>query len=118
MLCDVAMARAHGIATFILPDLIAGAGDQSEPMGMPGLPTEVVRLIEQISLKGDVCGRCTSYQYDAEGQPVMPAASCSLRGSSRRPSTQAARCSRAAPRAFAAAVEAASQHKVEHRLDL
>jgi hypothetical protein len=79
MLCDVAMARAHGTATFILPDLIAGAGDQSEPLGMPGLPTEVVALIEQTSLKGDVCGRCTSYQYDAEGQPVKPAAPCSLR---------------------------------------
>ncbi len=46
---------------------------------MPGLPTEVVGLIEQISLMGDVCGRYTSYQFDAEGQPVMPAASCSLR---------------------------------------
>ena len=49
---------------------------------MPGLPTAVVALIaliERISLKGDVCDRCTSYQFDSEGQPVMPAAPCSLR---------------------------------------
>jgi hypothetical protein len=47
---------------------------------MPGLPTEVVALIDQISLKGEVCGRCASYQFDAEGQPVMPSATCSMRG--------------------------------------
>jgi hypothetical protein len=80
MLCDVAMARVYNTATFILPDPIAGAGDQSEPLGMPGLPTEVVALIDQISLKGEVCGRCASYQFDAEGQPVMPSATCSMRG--------------------------------------
>jgi hypothetical protein len=36
-------------------------------------------LIERIALKGDVCGRCVSCRYDAEGQPVMPAAPCKLR---------------------------------------
>jgi len=80
MLCDVAMARAYGTAGFILSDPTPGGGEQAERLDMPGLPTHVATLIEQISLKGDVCGRCTSYQYDAEGQPVMPAAACALRG--------------------------------------
>jgi hypothetical protein len=81
MLCDVAMARAHGTTTFIVPDMTAadGPNTKAERMGMYGLPTQVATLIERMALKGDVCGRCTSYQYDAKGQPVMPAAPCKLR---------------------------------------
>ncbi len=80
MLCDVAMARVYNTTTIILPDSMAGAGDQSEQPGVPGLPTKVAALIDQISMKGDVCGRCASYQFDAEGQPVMPAGACSTKG--------------------------------------
>lgn len=80
MLCDVAMARAYGTATFLLPEVTTDADrSKAEGMSMHGLPAQVTQLIQDISAKGEVCGRCAAYQYDAEGRPIQPSARCSLR---------------------------------------
>lgn len=64
MLCDVAWARAYGTSQFILP-----SGEKSEgtmkvqanvEKRMPGLPKQVIELIQETP-KGEVCGRCTSF---------------------------------------------------------
>lgn len=64
MLCDVAWARNYGTGSFILP---TGDTDRAERMaeaaarGMPGLPTDVVRMFHMAPPAGDVCGRCTAF---------------------------------------------------------
>jgi len=79
-LCDVAWARAHGTATFIIPetgsdteDLRAAAAER----GMPGLPTHVAAMLSLPP--GEVCGRCTSFPVDDEGNP-LPRGPCGLTG--------------------------------------
>lgn len=61
MLCDVAWARSHGTATFIIPN--GGSVQQelktkAENMNMHGLPTAVAGMME--GLPDGVCGRCTA----------------------------------------------------------
>lgn len=67
MLCDVAWSRAHGTATFILPQGTAKEEivKKAEDMGMPGLPVNVASMIK-ILPQGRVCGRCTAFD-DAHG---------------------------------------------------
>lgn len=65
MLCDVAWSRAHGTATFIIPD--GGSVQQelkskAEAMNMHGLPSAVAGMME--NLPEGVCGRCTSRNPD------------------------------------------------------
>ena len=63
MLCDVAWARAHGTATFILPQ------DPNRPQtdlaakvekAMPGLPAKVLGMLDSAPV--GTCGRCLSFQ--------------------------------------------------------
>lgn len=71
MLCDVAYSRAHGTATFILPEAGNVNDDRrnlAEKMGMHGLPTDVVAHFEQ-PLAGQVCGRCISCPMGPDGPP-------------------------------------------------
>jgi hypothetical protein len=65
MLCDVAWARSHGTASFIIPE--GGSVQQemktkAETMNMHGLPSAVASMME--GLPDGVCGRCTA--FDAE----------------------------------------------------
>jgi hypothetical protein len=78
-LCDVAWARAHGTATFILPEEATGDKEKrmhAVEMNMPGLPTHVVDMLQ---LTGDVCGKCTAYPLDPEGKAPVEA-TCGERG--------------------------------------
>jgi hypothetical protein len=62
MLCDVAWSRAHGTATFIIPEggsVHKELQDKAASMNMHGLPTAVTSMLE--SLPEGVCGRCTAY---------------------------------------------------------
>lgn len=65
MLCDVAWARAHGTATFILPSAPDAGQDnaRSEAAKMHGLPTAVSRMLDA-ALVGEVCGRCSAFDAD------------------------------------------------------
>jgi hypothetical protein len=73
-LCDVAWARAHGTATFMLPDVTSTAEEKRAlaiEMNMPGLPAHVVAMLPTFSLSDGVCGRCSSYPIgDGETAPV------------------------------------------------
>jgi hypothetical protein len=64
MLCDVAWARAHGTATFILSSptekSAIGARVNIEKQ-MPGLPSQVLDWVEPLPA-GEVCGRCSAYE--------------------------------------------------------
>lgn len=63
MLCDVAWSRAHGTATFILPDGPLAKEvhvRRAEDMGMHGLPADVAAMIQEHP-RGEVCGNCTSF---------------------------------------------------------
>ena len=62
MLCDVAWARSHGTATFIIPDggsVTQEMKSKAESMNMHGLPTAVAGMLE--GLPEGVCGRCTAF---------------------------------------------------------
>lgn len=62
MLCDVAWARSHGTATFIIPQggsQVAEMRNKSESMGMHGLPASVASMMEE--LPSGVCGRCSAF---------------------------------------------------------
>lgn len=66
MLCDVAWARSHGTATFIIPQ--GGSVQQelkskAEAMNMHGLPTAVAGMME--ALPDGVCGRCSAFDSAA-----------------------------------------------------
>lgn len=66
MLCDVAWARSHGTATFIIPNAtneVHEMRDKAEKMDMHGLPTAVTKMIEDMPA-GDVCGRCSAFDPD------------------------------------------------------
>lgn len=79
MLCDVAWSRAHGTATFILPegDTKMAEVKKAEDMGMHGLPTRVAAMIQTLP-PGEVCGRCTAYDRARDGCEVH--SMCSERG--------------------------------------
>lgn len=83
MLCDVAWSRAHGTSTFILPD--AGNPEEerramAEDMDMHGLPTHVVGMLESLP-EGEICGRCTAFPVNDEGEP-LERGTCAERGCS------------------------------------
>jgi len=67
MLTDVAWARSHGTATFIIPEggsEVLEMRDKAEQMNMHGLPTAVAKMIEDMPA-GDVCGRCSAFDAEA-----------------------------------------------------
>jgi hypothetical protein len=71
MLCDVAYSRAHGRATFVLPDGAPGDQDrqrQAIDEAMPGLPLPMVEFILPLP-PGEVCGRCTACSLGPHGPP-------------------------------------------------
>ena len=62
MLCDVAWARSHGTATFIIPEggsVHEELRAESAAKNMPGLPTSVVAMIQP--LPDGVCGSCSAF---------------------------------------------------------
>lgn len=63
-LCDVAWSRAHGTATFILPDGGGDVDDKQEAIkaAMPGLPSGVVQMVQSVT--PDTCGACESFDPD------------------------------------------------------
>ena len=63
LLCDVAWARSHGTATFIIPQgksEIEERRARAAEQNMPGLPAGVVAMLEAPPA-GDVCGRCLGF---------------------------------------------------------
>jgi hypothetical protein len=64
MLCDVAWARSHGTAQFILPQNPAEApkSDVAAQVerNMPGLPASIVAMMD--ALPPGICGRCISFK--------------------------------------------------------
>lgn len=79
LLCDVAWARSHGTATFILPDTTDIHQERrvvAENMNAPGLPSNIVGLMESRP-EGDVCGRCHNYPLNTDGT-LPPFATCTL----------------------------------------
>jgi hypothetical protein len=72
MLCDVAFARAHGTATFFIPegkDMNEERRNLAEKMDMHGLPAPIVGMLEALP-PGVVCGRCTECPMGASGPPA------------------------------------------------
>lgn len=71
-LCDVAWARAHGTASFILPDVSdvdAELRKRAEEMEMHGLPTHVAGMMDPLP-QGVVCGRCIICPMGDDGPPA------------------------------------------------
>lgn len=69
-LCDVAWSRAHGTATFFIPDAVTGTAEQREKavsMDMPGLPNHVVAMLDD--LPSGVCGRCEAFPFGDGDEP-------------------------------------------------
>lgn len=65
MLCDVAWARAHGTATFFIPENTRQEETvEKVQQKMPGLPAQVAEQMNVIH-DGDVCGRCEAFDPDA-----------------------------------------------------
>jgi hypothetical protein len=67
MLCDVAWARSHGTAMFIIPDAdnnIQELRSKAAQRDMPGLPVSVVKMFESDLPPGQLCGRCSSFKAD------------------------------------------------------
>lgn len=65
MLCDVAWARAHGTGTFIIPDAPEKSLGGRIPVNMPGLPREVVNMIDAHPPAGEgTCGACDGYDRE------------------------------------------------------
>ena len=79
MLCDVAWARAHGTASFILPqvgDVASEANAKAlRDLEAPGLPAHIVELMRPRPA-GNVCGRCNNYPMGPDGPPAQ--AECPL----------------------------------------
>jgi hypothetical protein len=67
MLCDVAWARSHGTATFIIPEGPTSASElaaKAAARDMPGLPNEVVKMFDGGLPPGQLCGRCSAFNPD------------------------------------------------------
>lgn len=78
-LCDVAWARAHGTASFVIPDGTAVSDEMrtaAEARNLHGLPTRVAAMME--ALHPGTCGGCTAFPIDDEGNPLS-AGRCSER---------------------------------------
>lgn len=64
MLCDVAWARAHGTATFIIPDTKGPASmEPADQLRRAGLPETVAAMVEDrtASAAEEVCGLCSAF---------------------------------------------------------
>lgn len=66
-LCDVAWARAHGTASFILPQ-VSDDQNVAEAMGLHGLPSHVAAQLAPLP-PGEVCGRCSECPIGPHGPP-------------------------------------------------
>jgi len=81
MLCDIAWARVHGTSIIIMPENPAMTppatpGAQAALKAMPGLPKEVVQMIDD--RPPGTCARCASYMLAPDGS--VPAHSmCEMR---------------------------------------
>lgn len=65
LLCDVAFARSHGTATFIIPESGPDMSEKvktAESMGMHGLPINVVDMLQQAA--EGTCGACAFFDPD------------------------------------------------------
>ena len=65
MLCDVAWARSHGTAMILLPEGETSAAElaaKAAQRDMPGLPSAVTKMMEDVLPPGQVCGRCASFK--------------------------------------------------------
>ena len=76
MLLNVAWARAHGTAMFIMPQQDADMSVKRETVekAMPGLPLGVLKALE--IPEGEVCGRCSAFENNRcleRGYLVRPA---------------------------------------------
>lgn len=61
MLCDVAWARAHGTATFMLPDISAKPRGVLQPENIQ-VPEGLASALEQLQVAAeDTCGNCVNY---------------------------------------------------------
>ena len=73
LLCDVAWARSHGTATFILPQAKGEARHRSEfpaAVSLPGAPPEMLRLTQEINERPhspELCRNCASYPRPHDG---------------------------------------------------
>ena len=59
MLAFTAWCRAYGTSTFMMPDVGPSSVAVAAEKAMPGLPAEVVQMLE--ALPAGVCGRCMSF---------------------------------------------------------
>ncbi len=69
-LCDVAWSRAHGTATFLIPQEESKTvhKEKAEAMNMHGLPSQVVGMMAPLPA-GEVCGRCSAYPFGGDSLP-------------------------------------------------
>jgi hypothetical protein len=71
MLCDVAFSRAHGTATFLIPEGNSAADDRrtvAEQKNLHGLPSAIAAMFEPLP-PGEICGNCTQCPMGAHGAP-------------------------------------------------
>jgi hypothetical protein len=67
MLCDVAWARSHGTATFLIPEAEVVSMEPADQLRRAGMPETVAQMVEaQSQGLGDTCGQCAA-GYDEEG---------------------------------------------------
>jgi hypothetical protein len=83
MLCDVAMSRAHGTASFLFLDDSdpRGGGESGRPAAEQagGLPEAIKALVEEVRSKPPICATCTAYPGAADGQAVGSSGLCGYR---------------------------------------
>lgn len=71
-LCDVAWARAHGTAQFVIPEAGNVSHEQAAKaaeMNMPGLPNHVVGMLNE--LPDSCCGRCSAFPFGGDDGPPV-----------------------------------------------
>jgi hypothetical protein len=82
MLCDVAMSRAYGMASFLFFEDDAGDDKSTQGAAQPpspaGLPGPITALIEEIQATHGVCAGCRAYIRTDDGK-IPRKSRCSLR---------------------------------------
>jgi hypothetical protein len=71
MLCDIAFSRAHGTATFLIPEgksMIEERRTIAEQKNLHGLPGPVAAMFEPLP-PGQICGNCTECPMGPHGAP-------------------------------------------------
>ena len=61
MLCDVAWARSHGTASFIIPGQEPVEMTPADKLREMGAPPVLTNLFASLPTEGEVCGRCTAF---------------------------------------------------------